>query len=560
MVLAETSAAGPFDERAMISLMALERISADMPVPSSSVLPVDGQVNQEEGAPEGFDEAAYLEAYPDIAAAVRSGQWASALHHYRVHGERENRLAEKRYILAFTNANTANFPTGSVDRALVSRGGQCLVSGWICDTDDAPMRQILLRQGNEAVGVTTSIARYRRDDAEKAGHAAKPVLAGFWALVGLERSVQIANDIGVTVIAGEGRHTFTVRPSAVDEEGLRDAALQTIIDARYFCDHETETFLQLDKGLGESLIALNLGIVQHISQGACQMRFGIRRTRYLASVVVVLYGEAAYLTLQAALFSQCPDYDQYEFIYVSNSPELSDTLIRDATNASRIYGISITLILLPGNVGFGVANNVAVAAAESDRILFVNPDVLPREPAWPRMHARIVETLPSTQTALFGVPLYFGDGSLMHGGMYFDVHAGCSVQNGRVIRRDILRVEHYGMGAPPRAPRYVSSRPVPAVTGAFISANRAWFERLGGFSPKFIFGHYEDVDLCLRSLQAGTPAWLHDVPFWHLESKGSKRAPLHDGGRLVNRWHLTTKWADVVRAELNGRSPIRFEK
>jgi GT2 family glycosyltransferase len=98
------------------------------------------------------------------------------------------------------------------------------------------------------------------------------------------------------------------------------------------------------------------------------------------------------------------------------------------------------------------------------------------------------------------------------------------------------------------------------VTGAFMSVNRVWFERLGGFSPDYIFGHYEDVDLCLRSLQAGTPAWLHDIPFWHLESAGGKREPVHDGGRLVNRWHLTTKWGDLVRTELNGRSPIRFEK
>jgi GT2 family glycosyltransferase len=252
------------------------------------------------------------------------------------------------------------------------------------------------------------------------------------------------------------------------------------------------------------------------------MRFGVRRARYLASIAVVLFGRGDYLTLQAALFSQCPDFDQYEFIYVSNSPELSDTLIKDATNASRIYGIAITLILLPGNAGFGVANNIAVAAAESDRILFLNPDVLPRDPNWPRAHAAIVEALPATQTALFGVPLYYDDGSLMHGGMYIDVSGGGSIQKGRVIRREILRVEHYGKGAPPGAQGYVATRPVPAVTGAFISVNRAWFERLGGFSPEYIFGHYEDVDLCLRSLQAGTPAWLHNIPFLAPRIQGVK--------------------------------------
>jgi hypothetical protein len=62
----------------------------------------------------------------------------------------------------------------------------------------------------------------------------------------------------------------------------------------------------------------------------------------------------------------------------------------------------------------------------------------------------------------------------------------------------------------------------------------------------------------LRSLTAGKPAWIHDVPFWHLESRGSTRLPLHDGGRLVNRWNLTTRWGEFVKQELNGRRPRYF--
>ena len=66
-----------------------------------------------------------------------------------------------------------------------------------------------------------------------------------------------------------------------------------------------------------------------------------------------------------------------------------------------------------------------------------------------RIHAAMIESLPATQTALFGVPLYYGDGSLMHGGMYLEIQGGCSIQNERVIRREVLRVQHYGKGASP---------------------------------------------------------------------------------------------------------------
>jgi GT2 family glycosyltransferase len=511
-------------------------------------------------APEGFDAEAYLQAYPDVAAAVKSGQWKSALHHFQMHGERENRMADHRYLQAATRVNSANFPPASVDRGFITRSGQLLVSGWVSDTEEAPIRQIVVRQNKSVIGATSDIARHRRDDAMRPETALTPRLCGFWALLDLELVADAERDFDLVIKAGNERQSFTVLPASVNDEELRDIALRTLVSAEYYTDPETESLYQLDRGIGKRLIELNTRIVERIAAGAYQERFGPRRNHYAGSLVIVLFGEASYLTLQAALFSQCRDYDQYEFIYVSNSLEQSDTLVKDATNASKIYGISITLIILPGNAGFGVASNTGAAAAQSDRIVFLNPDVFPRENNWTQMHTALVEELPSIQTALFGVPLYYGDGSLMHGGMFLEIGGGCTVRDGRMVRREILRVEHYGKGALPGTPEYVRDRQVTAVSGAFISASRDWLEKLGGFSPEFVFGHYEDVDLCLRSLQAGLPSWMHNLPSWHLESKGSKRAPIHDGGRLVNRWRLTEKWGRFVKDGLIGRSPVYFEK
>jgi GT2 family glycosyltransferase len=531
-------------------------VSATPAEKSEGSAPPVSPVSDQYVVPIEFDEIAYLEAYPDIALAVQLGEWTSGLHHYRIHGARENRLTDKRYIRAASGC-TPTFPAATADRFMISDSGLCLISGWILDNDAAPLRQLLLRQNQKELGATRSIGRFRRNDTEQAEPYAANNLVGFWTMLELQQPPSGDAEIQLALMTGKERNVFPVNPTKIGEERLRDDALLTVASSKYFDDPETATFLQLDKGLGEQLIDLNATIVNRIAQGAYRMRFGERRTKYVGSVIVVLYGKSDFLTLQAALFSQCPGYDEYEYIYVSNSPELNDILVKDAINACRLYGVSITLILLPGNAGFGVANNVAVSAAETDRVLLINPDVLPREPYWPRIHAALVDSMPAEQTTFFGVPLYYGDGSLMHGGMHIDLHGGCSVQNGRVIRRDILRVEHYGKGAPPGSPQFVTARRVPAVTGAFMSIDRRWFEQLGGFSPKFIFGHYEDADLCLRSLEAGAPVWLHDLPFLHLESAGAKHLPVHDGARLVNRWHLTSKWADVVRAELSVRVPAR---
>jgi GT2 family glycosyltransferase len=215
-------------------------------------------------------------------------------------------------------------------------------------------------------------------------------------------------------------------------------------------------------------------------------------------------------------------------------------------------------VILSGNAGFGVANNVAAGYARSDRILFVNPDVFPRDQDWPMRHSAILGDLPAAQTKIFGVPLYYDDGSLMHSGMYFDFDTGLSIHNTQIERVDMIRIEHYAKGAPPEIHGFLTSRPVPAVTGAFLSIDRGWFEKLGGFSPEYVFGHYEDADLCLRSLQQGQPSWVHSVKLWHLEGKGSVRHPAHDGASIVNRWHFTDSWRVFILDGLVGRFPARL--
>jgi GT2 family glycosyltransferase len=215
----------------------------------------------------------------------------------------------------------------------------------------------------------------------------------------------------------------------------------------------------------------------------------------------------------------------------------------------------MSVIILNSNGGFGAANNLASAYASSDRLIIMNPDVFPNDARWIEKHSALAAALPAAQTALFGAPLYYDDGSLMHGGMYFDLDTMPNFSKSRRFETSLLRVEHYGKGAPPDSAQFIKARPVPAVTGAFMSLDRSWFETLGGFTPDYVFGHYEDADLCLKSISAGRMPWLHDLRLWHLEGKGSVRKPQHEGGSIVNRWLFTKTWGDFVAADLLGPAP-----
>lgn len=506
---------------------------------------------------EDFDETAYLAAFPDVAQCIKTGEIPSAVRHYESHGRHEGRLKDPRYQ-ALVRADTAGFPAASVDRIFACEDGQCLVLGWVNDDEQNPVSRLVLRNALGLRGSTTKVCRYRRKDVTDHLGLPEDRNLAFWTIIRAERPGTMSAPAEVTLSVGAERKTFKCQTSPVDEERLKELALDHLAKTQIGGHAPVETFRYLDAGLGRSLIALNLQVSRRMAQGVQKVQIGVAPARPEASIIVCLYGRPDLLMIQCALFSKCRGIEKYEFVYVSNSPEMTELLIKDATIANRMYGMPILLIILPGNAGFGVANNIAANAARSARLLIVNPDIFPMDPEWPSQHSQLVNNLRPEQVALFGVPLYYDDGSLMHGGMYFEKNVEFCFRNRQTMRCEMLRVEHYGKGAPPHTNPYLASRPVPAVSGAFMSVEREWFESLGGFSPEYIYGHYEDADLCLKSFSAGKPAWLHYLPFVHLEGKGSIRRTAHEGGSLVNRWHFTKTWGETIGKNILGPAPQAF--
>jgi len=522
-------------------------------------------------AADDFLESAYLGAFPKVEDAIRAGQFKSALDHYMRRGKTEGRLAEPRYLKALdamqSIRNITVLPSASVapigalasgiDVFFVAPGQFCCVIGWVDDRQQS-LEAVSLQLVDGSCVRSTQIARCRRPDAEAAVGAAFGHLLGFWALISAEIAMATAPGASIVLHCGDIEKAHPASPKSTSATALRETIFEYFAAASYFGSPVVESFMQMESGIGEGLLRQNKTLSADICSRAYIERHGPPNRKFSTSIVVCLYGRIEYFFLQAAFFSAAAEAKNYEFIYVCNSPELTEGLQREARIAARQYGLSITLIFLPDNAGFGAANNVAVGHARSDRVLILNPDVFPRDADWAVGHAEIVANLPAEQTMLFGAPLFYDDGSLMHGGMYFEIDSGLSVKTSGFTRRDMLRVEHYGKGAPPDFAAYKGSSRVPAVTGAFISANRGWFERLGGFSEEYVFGHYEDADLCLKSWQAGLPVWRHEVPMWHFEGKGSVRRATHEGGSMINRWHFTSTWIDVILADFNGPTPSRI--
>jgi GT2 family glycosyltransferase len=513
-----------------------------------------------------FDEAGYLRLNPDVRQAIEHGQFESGYSHYVLYGHVEGRPVPnmptevRNVLLASIGTEQPNVVSMqarcSIDALIIAPRGGLMIVGWIDDVTHPISCIRIISVGWRVVIDASRFVRVRRMDVEKAIGSRAPHSFGFFGFLHLDRGGDVSGPVTIELWQTGGIATaLQCNATIVGDIELRNTALAHLAGASFFGNPGIESMAYLGQGVGAELIAFNKALTRRLVAVPYVERFGRQNGSPRGTIVVCLYGKSEFYFVQNCLFAGLPGIEEYEFVYVSNSPELAETLLREAQSASLIYGLTNSVMILPGNAGFGGANNAAARIARSDRLLIVNPDVFPRDRDWAKKHTDLLDTAAPEQTRLFGVPLYYDDGSLMHGGMYFDIDVGVTMASGRPSAQQICRVEHFGKGAPSDSPQFTRPRPVPAVTGAFLSIDSEWFEALGGFTEDFIFGHYEDADLCLKSIGKGVAPWLQDIRMWHLEGKGSTRQLAHEGGSLVNRWLFSQTWMRIIEAGLKGPTP-----
>ncbi len=512
-----------------------------------------------------FDEEIYLRLNPDVRLAVTSGGFRSGREHYERYGRAEGRPIELRgqisldRVTVSANADIVRervkFPACVVDKISISASGGIFISGWVNDALDALDSAELYFSGWTLAFDGKSLARLRRRDAETA-LATSPLHAyGFWGFLYAAR--RLAGGVcNVVLRLKSGVETsLMVTAETIGDDEMRKIVLNQLGHAEYSGNPEFAAAAGIEHSIGAQIVDFNKMLSRRALNAPYVKRFGNAARRYRASFVICLYGRVESVFLQSAMFAALQGVADYEFIFVSNDPEITSKLLNEVELCARIYGLDMSVVCLGGNAGFAGANNAAAQFASSNRLIVVNPDVFPKDPDWIKNHTAVLESAPVEQTAVFGAPLYYGDGALMHGGMYFEMDTAPGFARGRMVQTSLLRVAHYGRGAPPETAHFLHPRPVPAITGAFMSIEKSWFEKLGGFSQNYVFNLYEDADFCLKSINAGRLPWLHDLRLWHLEGKGSTREPQHEGASAINRWLFTKNWGDAVTENLLGQAP-----
>lgn len=255
------------------------------------------------------------------------------------------------------------------------------------------------------------------------------------------------------------------------------------------------------------------------------------------SIIVPLYGRVDFIIYQLSIFANDASFKKdIDLIYVLDDPSLYAETISICNGAYPVYQVPFRVIYAGVNLGFGGANNLGAGHAAADYLLLLNSDVFPIRPGW-------VDQLYTSYTCVenigaLGPKLLYADNSIQHIGMQFKPHP---------VVPELWINDHIDKGLPDTGnPAGQTLKQVQAITGACIFIKKEYYDQLGGLDEEYIYGDFEDSDLCLKLAETGLACYVDTgIALYHLERQSMKLIGDQVWRQMVtgyNCWQHARKW------------------
>ena len=302
----------------------------------------------------------------------------------------------------------------------------------------------------------------------------------------------------------------------------------------------------LDAGLGSSLLELSRPL-RNVSGWPAL----IQRTQQVGrpapqaeiTLVIPLYGRWEYLRGHVAGFAMDPWFQQgrVRLLYVCDDPRLH-LLHRWCAMHLAHETLDIRVISLRRNMGFGMACNIGVQAAETPLVCLMNSDVMPIDPGWLDPLHQQIQAHPEQ---LLAPLLVYDTGLIQHAGMVTEVQDnGCRGFPANIHPYKGLAVDALEQRDPELNPYSVES-----LSAAMLLFERQRFLEMGGFDPCFGRGDFEDLELSQRWRQQGDLVVVPQSRLTLLE-----RQSMDSGAEEPAAWRLQANaWLAMERCPTLGQ-------
>lgn len=283
------------------------------------------------------------------------------------------------------------------------------------------------------------------------------------------------------------------------------------------------------------------------SKKAHLKRFGPEPKNPKATLIIPLYKRYDFVEYQLSQFALDPFMKNVEIIYVNDDPEIQTDLLASCSANYPIYQLPFKVLHAGKNLGYAGANNLGASIAQSDTMLLLNSDVIPKQTGW--LEPMLKAFTSKTAMGALGVRLLYEDNSIQHDGMIYERSN---------FFQDLWVCEHPLKGlSSSLKPANNSLKEVEAVTGACLMVSKTSFKQVGGLDKNYILGDFEDSDLCLKLRSKGYKSYLmSNIELYHLERQSQNQFNNNDWKlklTLFNCWQHNERW-DTTITNLKGKN------
>jgi GT2 family glycosyltransferase len=257
----------------------------------------------------------------------------------------------------------------------------------------------------------------------------------------------------------------------------------------------------------------------------------------LASLIIPTKNNVALLRQCIASILSKTSYANFEILIVDNGSDQPETL-----DYLKTLTVHPQIRVIRDNYAFNYSalNNYAVTFAKGEVLALVNDDIEVDDMASADWLKEMVSHALRPGVGAVGARLWYPDQTLQHAGM---------VLVGGVARHVHKHLPKGGTGFNGRA---VLTQNFSAVTGACLVVKKALFEQVGGLNDQELAVGFNDVDFCLKLVEAGyRNVWTPHAELIHHESatRGQDNSPEKQRRAEKELRYMRKRWGDKLHVD-----------
>ncbi len=266
--------------------------------------------------------------------------------------------------------------------------------------------------------------------------------------------------------------------------------------------------------------------------GCVRVRYRLPEKRPLVSIIIPTRNGLQILRQCIESILGKTQYSPYEIIVVDNNSDEESTL-RYLDEIAKKENISV--LKYPDKFNYSAINNYAVKHAKGELLAFLNNDIEVISSDWLGEMASLALR---SGTGAVGAMLWYPDDRIQHAGVALGVRGLA----GHVMR--FLSKGYAGYNG-----RAVLLQNYSAVTAACLVMRKKIFDEVSGFDQENLAIAFNDVDLCLRLVEAGyRNVWTPYAELYHHESasRGGEDTPEKQQRFLGELDYMRRNWNSYI--------------